>query len=96
MEKVTCFRDFFRFIVVLKLNMNVFQNSVVDLRHVTAERKRDLSGISNGKYLMGGGRDSNPRHLARWSDVFYTTLNYIILIFLRKCVTFFSVLRLNR
>lgn len=34
--------------------MNVFQNSVVDLRYVTAERKRDLSGISNGKYLMGG------------------------------------------
>ena len=32
--------------------MNVFQNSVVDLRHVTAERKRDLNGISNGKYLM--------------------------------------------
>lgn len=52
MEKVTCFRAFFRFIVVLKLRMNVFQNSVVDLRHVTAERKRDLSGISNGKYLM--------------------------------------------
>lgn len=52
MEKVTCFRDFFRFIVVLKLNMNVFQNSVVDLRHVTAERKRDLNGISKGKYLM--------------------------------------------
>ena len=43
---------FFRFIVVLKLNMNVFQNSVVDLRHVTAERKRDLRGISKGKYLM--------------------------------------------
>lgn len=32
--------------------MNVFQNSVVDLRHVTAERKRDLNGTSNGKYLM--------------------------------------------
>ena len=29
-----------------------FQNSDVDLRHVTAERKRDLNGISNGKYLM--------------------------------------------
>ena len=52
MEKVTCFRAFFCFIVVLKLSMDVFQNSVVDLRHVTAERKRDLNGISNGKYLM--------------------------------------------
>ena len=52
MEKVTCFRDFFRFIVVLKLSMNVFQNSVVDLRYVTAERKRDLNGISKGKYLI--------------------------------------------
>ena len=52
MEKVTCFRDFFRFIVILKLSMNLFQNSVVDLRYVTAERKRDLNGISNGKYLM--------------------------------------------
>ena len=48
------FPSFFCFIVVLKLNMNVFQNSVIDLRHVTAERKRDLSGISNGKYLIGG------------------------------------------
>lgn len=46
------FPSFFCFIVVLKLNMNVFQNSVVDLRYVTAERKRDLNGISNGKYLM--------------------------------------------
>ena len=52
MEKVTCFRDFFRFIVILKLSMNLFQNSVVDLRYVTAERKRDLNGISKGKYLM--------------------------------------------
>ena len=50
MEKVTCFRDFFRFIVVLKLSMNVFQNSVVDLRHATAER--ELNGISKSKYLM--------------------------------------------
>lgn len=30
--------------------MNVFQNSVVDLRHVTAER--ELNSISKGKYLM--------------------------------------------
>lgn len=48
------FPSFFCFIVVLKLNMNVFQNSDVELCHAKAERKRDLSGISNGKYLMGG------------------------------------------
>ena len=46
------FPSFFCFIVVLKLNMNVFQNSDVELCHAKAERKRDLSGISNGKYLM--------------------------------------------
>ena len=50
MEKVTCFRAFFRFIVVFIISLIFFKIVTVDLRHATAER--ELNGISKSKYLM--------------------------------------------